>query len=257
MSMAHSTICFRTLSIFSLLLILFSCGSENVTDSTGSTTFDLEWKNAAKEPLLAQTTAVDVCNEFGIGTINARVYDDINNRASQSWSWACSEHQGTLTGIPVGSFRIGIEGVVGGTVVWEGSKPVVIEPWKQVDIGTITVTYTGSDTSSPYVSSVTPSNGAINVPVTTNITVLFSEKMAASTVNTSSVVLKNGSILVPCAVTYSQATKTATMTPLTTLQHSTTYKIVVLNFSTDTAGNYLKWNNSSYDGTYSYTFVTN
>ena len=255
--MERIRISLRILPIISLMLILASCGSDGASESTGSARFNLEWKNAAKESLLVQTSGVDICNEFGIGTINARVFDDANSKVSKYWSWSCSDHQGTLTGIPIGSFRIGIEGVVNGTVVWEGSKAVVVEAWKEVDIGTVTLAYTGSDTTSPYVSSVSPVNGATIVPVTTSITVKFSEKMAASTINSSSIVLKNGTTIIPCSVSYNQSTTTATLTPATALQHSATYKIVVMNFSTDTAGNYLKWNNSSSDGTYSYTFVTN
>ena len=247
----------RFLIQITCLLILCSCGTNgNTNDNTGAMQFGLEWKNAAKESL-TQVSGADVCVDFGIDTIQAKVYDDVNSKvSSQTWSWSCSDHQGSLTGIPPGSFRFELEGLKQGTTVWQGSQSAVIEVGKTTDVGTIALTYIGSDKTAPAISSVSPVNGALNVPLTSGISVTFSEPMAASTINSTAMSLKNGSTIVPCSVFYNQTTKTATLTPTTALLPSTTYTIVVTYFPTDMAGNFLNWNNSSYDGSYSYNFVT-
>jgi hypothetical protein len=206
--------------------------------------------------LLAQTPEADVCVDFGIDTIRAKLYDDVNSKVfAQTWSWACSAHEGALIGAPPGAFRIELEGVMNGSVAWRGSQTTTIENGKTNDVGVISMSYVGSDKTAPTISSVSPADGSLNVPLTTSVSIKFSEPMAASTfINV--LYLKNGSTEIPCTFFYDQVTNTATLKPTTALQPSTTYTIDLPYFyPRDMAGNYLLWNNSNV-GPISFKFVT-
>jgi hypothetical protein len=80
------------------------------------------------------------------------------------------------------------------------------------------------DNTPPTVLSVTPPNGATNVPITTTVTATFSEDMNAATIGTSTFELRNPSnVVIGATVTYNAGTKTATLTPSSPLANSTVY----------------------------------
>jgi len=113
---------------------------------------------------------------------------------------------------------------------------------------TWTFTTTTPDTTPPTVTSVSPANGATGVAANTAVTATFSEAMDATTINTSSFELRNsGGTLIASTVTYSSATRTATLTPTAALANSTTYSATVKGGATDprvkdAAGNALAGN---------------
>jgi len=95
-------------------------------------------------------------------------------------------------------------------------------------------TTTTPDTTPPTVSSVTPTSGATGVAATTAVTAVFSEAMDATTIGTTSFELRNPSnALVAATVTYSSATRTATLTPTAALAATTTYTATVKGGTVD------------------------
>jgi hypothetical protein len=95
-----------------------------------------------------------------------------------------------------------------------------------------------SDTSSPTVLSVTPSNGATGVAVNTSISVTFSEPMSAATITTTNFTVKTGSTAVPGTVGYTGAT--ARLTPTGNWAYSTSYIVTITTGVKDLAGNALE-----------------
>ncbi len=97
-------------------------------------------------------------------------------------------------------------------------------------------------TTPPIVTSVTPTDGALNVPVTINngIVITFSNEMDASTINNKTITLcYNGEQgTVPLSVTYSDANGkyTAVLMPSVVLNPSTLYTVTVANTVLDTTG---------------------
>ena len=76
----------------------------------------------------------------------------------------------------------------------------------------------------PRVSSTSPQDADTNVPVTTKATATFATDMNAATITSSSFTLKQpGGTVVPAAVTYDAASKSATLTPSAQLSNSITY----------------------------------
>jgi hypothetical protein len=105
------------------------------------------------------------------------------------------------------------------------------------------VTITLTDTTPPTVTSTAPTSGATNVAVSTAVTAVFSEAMDAVSITADTFELRDASnALVPASVTYTAATRTATLTPNSALTASTTYTARVLGGPsgvTDLAGNAL------------------
>ena len=108
------------------------------------------------------------------------------------------------------------------------------------------------DTTPPTIVSKSPAAGSAGINVGTPVTATFSEFMRASTISSSSFVLKDSSNnVVPASVTYDSTTNIATLTPQAALQYGMTYTITVKGGSggvTDYVGNAM-----ASDSTWSFT----
>ena len=97
------------------------------------------------------------------------------------------------------------------------------------------------DTTPPVLSAISPTNGASGVPTNTTVTATFSKAMDATTITTSTFVLRNpAGTAVAAPVTYNGATATASITPGAALALSTTYTATVKGGATgvkDVSGN--------------------
>lgn len=105
------------------------------------------------------------------------------------------------------------------------------------------------DTQAPEVSSVIPASNATLIPVSGKPVVTFTEPVDASTVTTSSFILKQGTTVVAGNVATSGAT--ATFTPSASLNANTLYTVTLTTTIKDLAGNQM---NSNY--TWSFTTAT-
>ena len=93
---------------------------------------------------------------------------------------------------------------------------------------------TVGETTPPTVTTVTPANGATGVSTATSATVTFNEAMDATTIGTATFELRNSSnVLVPAGVTYSSATRTATLAPNAALANGAVYTATVTGGATD------------------------
>ena len=95
------------------------------------------------------------------------------------------------------------------------------------------------DTTPPTVTSVSPPEGAATVATNTAIQVAFSEPMNPTTINTTTVSLKNTatSAVIPATVVYNAGTNSATLTPSGPLSNATQYTVTVTTGVKDVAGN--------------------
>ncbi len=223
-----------------LLIILTACGSnQHVSSDTGSVSFKLQLSRPTTSSRAAAATSADICTDYGITTISASVLNS-SGATVASVSWSCSTHQGTVTDVPTGAnYTVKLEGIDSNdTVAWTGEKTdISITGGSTTDAGTITMTYVGSDTTPPTVTSTNPSDGAANVPVTILITATFSEEMAISSINTVTFTVKNGATTVNGSVTYDSNTKKAIFIPPGNLSYSTTYTATITMDVEDMAGN--------------------
>jgi methionine-rich copper-binding protein CopC len=90
------------------------------------------------------------------------------------------------------------------------------------------------DITPPTVTSTSPASGATNISRNANITATFSEAMDATTINITTVELRDPSgNLIPAAITYSATNRRATLNPTPTLAALTTYTATVKGGTTD------------------------
>ncbi len=101
----------------------------------------------------------------------------------------------------------------------------------------------------PAVQSTTPVDGATAVPITDQVTAIFSQTMNTSTLNTSTFTLTSASGSVAGTVTYSSASNTATFTPSASLAYGTVYAATITTGAMNSGGIPLASN-------YSWSFTT-
>ncbi|HMI65830.1 MAG TPA: ice-binding family protein [Cyclobacteriaceae bacterium] len=92
----------------------------------------------------------------------------------------------------------------------------------------------------PTVSTTTPGNNATAVPRNNSITISFSAAMDPATINSSTVIVKKGSTVIPGVVTY--AGTTATFTPTDPLLALTEYTVTITTGAKTLAGSALAAN---------------
>jgi hypothetical protein len=104
-------------------------------------------------------------------------------------------------------------------------------------------TTVGPDTYPPVIIAVSPSNGSANISVTATVTATFNEAIDPSTINNSTVELRNASnTLIPGSINYNTVNNTITLSPTSVLTNSTTYTAKIKGGATgvkDIAGNAL------------------
>jgi WD40 repeat protein len=86
----------------------------------------------------------------------------------------------------------------------------------------------GPDNTEPEISSTSPASNAVNVLPTAAITIVFNEPMSATSVNGTTITLRDGqSNLVPATVTLDSGLTTATLTPSAELSSGSSYTVKV------------------------------
>lgn len=119
----------------------------------------------------------------------------------------------------------------------QGIKSVDGVPLDGPFIGSFT-TGTGSDTVSPTVT-ITPVNGATNVPFNTSIVLTFSEPINPNTVNASTVLVMSQGEVRAGTLTFGQQNTFAVFTPASPFFPTASASVTVLGQVTDVAGNLL------------------
>ena len=235
-----------------LLIFLTACGSnQHVSSDTGSISFKLQLSRPTTTSRAAAATSADICTDYGIMTINANVANSSGAEVAAK-DWPCSAHQGTIEDVPAGAdYTIRITGTTtGGTTAWRGEKSGVgVTAGEATPAGAITMTYTGNDITPPVITSTAPLLDATSVPVTTMITATFSEKMAASSINTTNFTVKEGATPVSGSVVYGAGTLRSIFLPSGNLSYSTTYTATLTTDIEDMAGNKM-------ESVYSWSFTT-
>lgn len=93
------------------------------------------------------------------------------------------------------------------------------------------------DTTAPTVSSTAPADGAIGVPLGSNLTATFSEAMDSATITNSTFTLDKGAVAVLGTVTY--AGVSAIFNPASAFAPNTVYTATITSRVTDLSGNAL------------------
>jgi fibronectin type 3 domain-containing protein len=101
------------------------------------------------------------------------------------------------------------------------------------EIQTDMATGAAPDTRNPSVSSVSPADGASNVPIDSPVKATFNEAMDPASITTSSFAVRDASgNVVPATVSYDSITGQATLKPTSALIYGTTYTVDVKSGAT-------------------------
>lgn len=170
------------------------------------------------------------------GTTYIASYYTTKGRYSVNRSYFNSQFNSGALHVPVngGVYRYGTSAMPNQT--YQGSNY-----WVDVLLSTTPQ----ADVTPPTVVAFNPASGAVNVATNTAATVTFSEAMTASTINSTTITLMDGSAAVAASVAYNAATNIATITPSSALSNSKTYSLVVTGGASgvkDLAGNALAAN---------------
>ncbi len=237
-----------------LFLFLTNCGSNQLQSSDkGSVSFKLQLSHPAAVSRAAAATSADICTDYGITNINARVVNSFNEVAASS-DWSCSVHQGAIFNVPAGTdYVVRITGTItGGAKAWSGEKiGVRVTAGEVTEAGVITMDYIGNDNTLPYINSTTPANDAAGVPATSMISAKFSEKMAASSINDSAFIVKKNGVPVNGYTVYDSVIPMAIFLHSGRLDYSSIYTAAIAADVEDMAGNQMgsvyEWNFTTED----------
>ncbi len=146
---------------------------------------------------------------------------------------ARADARGLQAMVPVPSGKVVSEVLRGVTPITNSVRWVkgVLYAMFPASTGNYTITY-AADTTPPTVTSVSPTNGAVGVSVSTAVVVMFSKPMDPMSINTNSISVRGpGGALVPATVVYNPSALevTAVLTPHSPLNPATTYTVVVTN----------------------------
>jgi hypothetical protein len=218
------------LAIAGCFLVLLACGGgsgdleENSAASGGIKVQMVGWQGNGGAAPAARALSGDICNDFGIDSVSATVYDQADNPVNNV-EVACDQHQLTLDGIPAGDgYRVVGEGQVAGEACWRGETAgVTVTAGSASAAVTIEMVYQCMAANPPFVVSTQPAADATGVPASPTLTAFFSEAIAAASISTTSFTLSAGGLAVPCGVAYDADTLSATLSPEDALAPETLY----------------------------------
>ena len=183
--------------------------------------------------------AIDVCTDYGIDTVTMKVLSGDNVLASAGYT--CSLHAGKLTNVPAGNnLVLRLEAnVPGAGIVWTGDVGFNLGVGEEKNLGEISMSYTGSDTTPPTILSVSPVNDAFDVTSNSTIRIQFSERMAINTVQDAGAieVADNVTGSLTGSILYNATDKVATFTPDSPFAVGSRVTVSVTPNPTDMAGN--------------------
>jgi hypothetical protein len=170
------------------------------------------------------------------------------NNGSESFTvQASAAARGLQVMVPVpGGYQASAVTYNGGALAFSSVWIKGIEyAWFPATTGVYQVSY-ALDTTPPSVNSILPASGSAGVSPATSVMAIFSEAMALSSINPTTITLSDAvGNVVPGTVSYNSAALTAVLTPTAPLTLGTTYKAGVkggVGGVTDLAGNALPGN---------------
>jgi hypothetical protein len=224
-----------------------STWSFTVADTTGPTVISrLPAANATAVALTA-TPTVTFSEAMNAATINASTVIlrvGANAPLAATVDYNASTRTATLTpSSPLLDSTVYTLTVLGGT-----TDPRVKDAAGNALAASSSANFTALDTTPPTVTATVPSNAAVNVVGSANLSATFSEAMNPASITAASFVLRDAAnVVVPATVTYNTTTRVATLNPLPTLVSSASYTATVVGGSggvQDVSGNVLAASNS-------------
>jgi parallel beta-helix repeat protein len=220
-------------------LLFSSCGgggsSGESSSGAGSVSFNLDWQQGFDRPAALQSPSGDICEDYSIENIETVIENTSDIRVASA-TWQCSEHTGTISGVPAGTgLTLTITGIVAGNPVWQNQPlEISVRTNQDTNVGTVVMSYNGADTSPPTVLWPNPIPDATDVSLNSRIFIKFSEDVIPTTVQPAFTLF--GLTMIDGQVDYDPSSRTATFTPAAKLIENTQYTINIAAEVQDRAG---------------------
>ncbi|MGC9325709.1 MAG: putative Ig domain-containing protein [Desulfomonilia bacterium] len=148
-SRSHLLVC---VLLITGLVFLSSCqGSSSSNPGTGSITFGIQFPDSSSSSQQAPARYKDAsfdCEEFGLASVEALVYDADDAVVAQGGPWECDLGEGTIPGVPEGSDMTIVLELMddSGTVTYRGERSgVTVAPGEVTDVGLILIRSLGNN----------------------------------------------------------------------------------------------------------------
>jgi hypothetical protein len=237
--------------------LISACGEDQIssgdaTSDTGSISFSLVWQDSSSQQYVRQSPSGDICIDYAIEEVKAIVQNSSTGEIFLD-DWPCSYHEGTIDEVTTGTnMTLSISGTVAGDAVWQAQKTgISVYKDQNTDVGKVEMEYYGDDVTPPTITDHYPASGDTRIFLNTIITVIFSEKVVAASVNTSSCKLfeEGATNQATCTVDYDSAARKVTLKPNSQLKSNWDYTVIITKEVEDLAG--IKMN-----AEYSWNFTT-
>jgi YVTN family beta-propeller protein len=128
---------------FCIVFLLFtSCGKGPGTSfDTGSIAFSVRFNGVSYEGSELHALALD-CDDAGVETVVAEIYDEASLYLTSGGPWLCSAHTGTIVDVPAGTNRtiVVLGKDINGNVLYRGEKSgITVTAGQTTNAGTIEV----------------------------------------------------------------------------------------------------------------------
>jgi hypothetical protein len=221
------------------IVALIGCADNTPTENsegtgTGDLSFRLVWnsvqsRNSDKRP--DRLVTGDACEDYNIQWIYAQAVDQSGEEQTKAM-WPCSQHQGRLSGVPAGTYRVIIQGEVSGHTSWRGELTgVQVTAGNSTDAGSVQMTHL-YDQAAPVVVQTTPEDGEKQVPVNTSLMAVFDDAIVEESITTENFKLtyldnSDSPVTVPCTVSYESTNHIAILSPIESLREETQYTATI------------------------------
>lgn len=114
--------------LLALALMLSSCGKDSSGHGKGAIAFSIKMPAQPASQLLYKAAAIP-CIEYGITSVDARVYDSVENLVATGGPWPCDTGEGTISGIEEGSgyiVSLSLKDSYGNVVLRGSSDPLQV-----------------------------------------------------------------------------------------------------------------------------------
>jgi hypothetical protein len=217
---------------------MFSMVLTGCSESTGrgAISFHLVWNGkdsrvSLSHPIPDQLVSGDVCSDYNIQWLYAQAIDQSGEEQAKAM-WPCSQHEGRLSAVPSGTYRVIIEGEVAGDIYWRGElTDIEVTAGRSTDAGPVRMIHL-HDHAAPVVVKTTPENGALQVSTNTSLLATFDDAIIEESITAENFILtyldnSESLITVPCTVSYEPNKHIAILSPTDSLLEETQYTATI------------------------------
>ncbi len=222
------------LSLYLIAALIGCTGSSSSNngenDASGGVAFHLVWNEVPSREnsnYHSRLVTGDVCTDYRIQWIHAQAVDQSGNEQNSAM-WPCSQGHGELSELPVGTYRIIVQGEVSGSIAWHGEvSGVQVNKNQQTDAGLIDMAHL-YDHTPPIVVHTLPADGSLEVPVNSSLIATFDDSIVGQSIDAKNFLLaymdiSGDEIRVACTVSYDSDNLIAVLSPTAALLNDTTY----------------------------------